>query len=72
MGVNVNLFVNILDEMEMIKINAGGDLVTASYDIIKGLPDNKVVIGFHNTGNYLRIYKSPFFAKQNLSMILYF
>lgn len=55
MGVNSCLFVNILDEMEMIKINAGGDLVTASYDIIKGLPDNKVVIGFHNTGNYFSI-----------------
>lgn len=55
MDGNASLFVNILDEMEMIKINAGGDLVTASYDIIKGLPDNKVVIGFHDTGNYLSI-----------------
>lgn len=49
------LFLNILDEMEMVKINSGGDLVTASHDIIKGLPENKVVIGFHNIGNYLSI-----------------
>lgn len=49
------LCLNILDEIEMLKRNSGGDLVTASYDIIKGLPENKVVIGFHNTGKYLSI-----------------
>lgn len=49
------LCLNILDEIEMVKRNSGGDLVTASYDIIKGLPENKVVIGFHNTGKYLSI-----------------
>ncbi|XP_066259672.1 ionotropic receptor 40a-like isoform X2 [Euwallacea similis] len=59
------------DQLQRLRRRYGGDLVSATYEIVKSFPENKLIIGFDITDHHLVISLLPTLEKGKISVTLF-
>ncbi|XP_066137961.1 ionotropic receptor 40a [Euwallacea fornicatus] len=59
------------DQLQKLRRNYGGDLISATYEIVKSFPENKLIICFDMTDHHLITFLLPKLEKGNISVTLF-